>query len=59
MIGLVCAFFLYIDLKSFIDKRNPNLYNIVGINRMSEPDFISERLDLAKNCDIESTEEAC
>ena len=26
---------------------------------MSEPDFISERLDLAKNCDIESTEEAC
>ena len=59
MIGLVCAFFFYTDMKSFMDQRHPNLYNIVGFDRNSDAAFIDERLNLARICDTELTEEAC
>jgi hypothetical protein len=40
MIGMVCAFFLYTDMTAFMEKRNPNLYNLVGFERNSDIDFI-------------------
>ena len=58
-IGLVCAFFLYTDMNTFMDKRQPNLYELVGFDRNSNAEFIEDRLELAKICDFEVTEEAC
>jgi hypothetical protein len=42
-----------------MEKRNPNLYNLIGFDRNSHVEFIEERLALAQTCDLEVTEEAC
>lgn len=59
LIGCFCAFLAYYDMSTFIQNRNHNLYNILGIDRLSTPEFIDERLGMAKICDSEATEEAC
>lgn len=58
-IGLVCLGFIYSDMNSFIINRNPNVYNVLGAKRNSDTNFISERLQLAKICDLEMDELSC
>lgn len=59
MIGCVCAFFMFTDMQTFLDKRNPNLYNLIGADRTSDPEFIEHRLAMAMDCHLEATEEHC
>lgn len=59
LIACFCAFLAYNDLNSFFENRNPNLYNILGIDRLSSTEFVEQRLELAKICDLEATDEAC
>ncbi len=59
LIGCFCAFLAYNDMTTFINNRHPNLYNILGIDRLSTPEFIEERLGMAKICDLEASDEAC
>lgn len=59
LIGLVCAYFLYSDLSTFMQRRNPNLYNLIGIDRNSNATYIEDRLSQALNCSIEISRESC
>ena len=59
LIGCVCAYFLFSDLNSFLDQRNPNLFTLLGVNRSSDSAFIDERLNAAKLCYLEPSEETC
>lgn len=63
LIGLVCTYLCFHDLKSFLAKPQANLYGMVGIDRQSNDTFINERLDLAISClrsdSQNSTESLC
>ena len=59
LIGLVCCVFLVRDLNVFVSNRNPNIYSVIGAHRTSDTEFIRERLDLAKACEIQMDEESC
>lgn len=59
LIGCVCAFFLFSDMNSFLEKRNPNLYQLIGAHRTADADFLNERLDMALACYQEADEEHC
>ena len=59
LIGLVCCIFLARDLNAFVSNRNPNIYSLIGAHRTSDSQFIQERLDLAKACEIQMDEESC
>ena len=59
LIGLVCCGFLARDLNVFVSNRGPNIYRVIGAHRTSDIEFIRERLDLAKVCEIQMDEESC
>lgn len=59
MIGLVCCYFIYTDMNTFLMQRNQNVYELIGATRNSDSAFLKARLDLAKVCDFEMSEEAC
>ncbi len=55
----MCAYFLYSDLSTFMQRRNPNLYNLIGIDRNSNTTYIEDRLSQALNCSVEISRESC
>lgn len=59
MIGLVCCYFVYTDMNTFLMQRSQNVYELIGATRNSDLTFIKTRLELAKVCDFEMSEEAC